>query len=581
MVKRNLKVISAQPDYRAELDGKLRLAHSRIEKAFLDGGAVLVSVMEILNGLVDILDRLTGALDGKKTASTIDGLRQTVADLASLPQLAETRQSTFNEISEICHSTFQHVQDMQESIRYLRTFAITVKITGAGLAGFGEFADEIRDRIQSGAMEVDKFGGQLALMRSQLDKARTFSQGIRQDFDATIPQIVTNLNQSSGQIAKQHEQMVAVAAQVKAVTRNVQNKIATVLSALQIGDITRQRIEHIQSALEMFDAFVSSPDGAGLSGAEIDTLQNAIFHLAHAQLDETLGDFRQQCRSIFTNISSFTENATQILVLRDKLTEQGSGEDQNALKAMEVDMRNGCQLANRVQERSLDSDAVVGSVTKTAHELLMGIEVIRAIKTDIHYMALNSNLRCSRLGDEGRSVNVVSGELRTFAARLETPADSIVTELHRVETATQYLASEASVEISNIAGPLQDALSAIQGVSAEMEKGLGEFASEGQAVFSRISAAVTKLDFESELGDVLNECLSLAADLSPGNVPDLSGLAEKTAPLSAQIYRIYTMAHERDIHARYLPSGGTSALVEEAPKAAIVDDEDLFADALF
>ncbi|UJW74926.1 chemotaxis protein [Rhizobium sp. SL42] len=581
-MKHNFKLTTVGPDLRTDLVSKLNLAHSAIERSFLDAGAVLVSVMEILNGLVDILDRLTNTLDGETTASTVKGLRSTVSDLALLPKIAEARHTKFVEISDICYSSSLHLDDMRETIRYLRTFAITVKITGAGLAEFAEFADEIRDRVQFGAEEVDKFVAQLGVMRAQLQTARDFAEGIRSDFDATVPRIVSNLDQSSSRIAQQYAQMSAVASDVKQVTGRVQGKIASVLSGLQIGDITRQRIEHVQSTFEMLDAFLASPEGGALSAREIDDLNTVILHLCHAQLDETLVDFRRQCRGISSNIASFSADASQILVLRDKVTSEGGGEEHNALKSMEADLRIGCELAERVRDRSGESDSVVGSVTATAQHLLKGIEVIRSIKTDIHYMALNSNLRCSRLGDAGRSVNVVSGELRLFAGKLETPADAIVADLHAVEAATQFLSGEATADIGNLGEPLRHALAAVQTVGAEMEKGLQEFAIEGQAVFARISAAATKLDFESELGGVLDQCLGLAAHMAADTLPDTYDLASRIEPLSSGIFRIYTMAQERDIHLRYLNvnSAGSAAPAETA-KAEIMDDDDLFADALF
>ncbi|WP_323688688.1 hypothetical protein [Rhizobium sp. AN83] len=111
-----------------------------------------------------------------------------------------------------------------------------------------------------------------------------------------------------------------------------------------------------------------------------------------------------------------------------------------------------------------------------------------------------------------------------------------------------------------------------------METGLQDLATEGQAVFSRISAAVIKLDFESELGDVLKECHHVASGLAAGGAGDISGFAEKIQPFSARIYKIYTMAQERDVHLRYLPVDLASG--QKAP-ATVEDDDDLFADALF
>ncbi|HBF31715.1 chemotaxis protein, partial [Rhizobium sp.] len=384
---------------RTDFEVKLATAHSRLEKSFLEGGAVLVSVVEIINGLVESLDALTGVLDGKTTAETVKGLRRTVSDLALLPEQAIARQTSFNQILDLCASTSAHVEEMRETIRYLRTFAITVKITGAGLDEFSGFADEIRERIQSGAEEIDRFASKLAHMRSQLDTARAFSDSILTDFRETIPTIVNSLNTSSDQLATQHQSMTGIANEVKSVTRNIQTKVSTVLSALQIGDITRQRIEHVQSMFECLEDFLA--EGTVSDPGIANGIRQAIAHLAHAQLQESLDDFRMKCSAIFSNLTSFTSDAAHVLSLRDELNKSGGSSEHSVLHKMEADITHACALSNRVQDRSHESDSFVSSVTESAQALLAGIETIRAIKTDIHYMALNSNLRCSRLGDAG------------------------------------------------------------------------------------------------------------------------------------------------------------------------------------
>ncbi len=571
-------------DRQAEFSGKLTTAHAKIEKTFLDGGAVLVSVMEILGNLVGILDGMTGTIDGKTAQNTLDGLRQTIDDLAQLPKTEQARQAAFNSLAAMCSSTGGHIDDIHETIRYLKTFAVTVKITGAGLAEFAGFADEIRERIQSGADEVGRFAKNLDAMHSQLVKARSFSSTTLADFDATIPHIISGLNENSERISKQHQEMTDIAAQVKKIAQTIQGKIGSVLSSLQIGDITRQRIEHIQSMLEMLDEFASSAEGKELDGTEHAILQEAVLQMASAQMDETAADFHRDCTKIFASISSFADDAARILSLRDELIDKTRNGDSSTLALMEEGIVEACALVARVQESSADADDVVLSVTNSAQELSRGIEILRSIKIDIHYMALNSNLRCSKLGDAGRSVNVVSGEMRVFAGKLETPADAIVEELQRVESATSQLAKQGQGLSADMAVPLNDALHAIRGAKEQMDAGIESLAEEGQAVFSRISSAVVTLDFENALGHTFNECCQIAAQLSEGFDADVSGFSDKVEGFSHRVYKLYTMSQERDIHVRFLPAyvaTANAASVASASQSAAADDDDLFADALF
>jgi hypothetical protein len=193
-------------------------------------------------------------------------------------------------------------------------------------------------------------------------------------------------------------------------------------------------------------------------------------------------------------------------------------------------------------------------------------------------MALNSNLRCSKLGDEGRSVNVVSAELRFFAEKLEAPAEVVLTELQQFEVAAGALSHERDTDSIDLSQPLNEALNSIRQVSGRMDESIREFEREGQEVFTKVSAAISTLDFESELGEVLEDCVRTAneiADLADGDISDVAG---NVTVLGNRIYKVYTMMSERDIHRQYFPM---DVQAEAAPAAKAESDEDLFEDALF
>ncbi len=564
-------------DARAQFRNQLMTAHSRIEKVFLEGGETLVSVMELVNGMIGTLDRFSRTLDGDVAAATIGGMNKAIADLGSLPAAATGRQQSFVDIASICGGALTHVDDMRETFRYLKVFATTVKITGAGLAEFSEFAEEIRTRILSGAEEIDRFSRELGLMRRELDSARDLSGGIIAEFSTTVPALVANLSRNAARMKGEYEAMARLAREVKLVAGDVQGKIAQTLSALQIGDITRQRIEHIQTSFDLLDAFLAEPEGQALSAAERDSLEAAVAHLVDAQIEQTLSDFREKCARISATISSFSADAAHILALRSDLSASRSGEGESTLVQMERDLGTALELTTKVAERSSESTRLAQSVAGSVRELIQSIETIRSIKIDIHYMALNSNLRCSRLGDEGRSVNVVSAELRTFAGRLEEPADAVVDSMRNISQAADVLAGARSGGLSSLAEPLEASRVAVGEAAREMQDGFQALDEQGNAVFGRISAAVRSLDFERELGSVLAGCSDLSADMAAGQAfSDCSAFADV---LGNRIHAIYTMVEEREIHLRYLP--GPAAGETPAAPAAAQSDEDFFDDALF
>ena len=210
---------------------------------------------------------------------------------------------------------------------------------------------------------------------------------------------------------------------------------------------------------------------------------------------------------------------------------------------------------------------------------IAGIGSIRKIKLNIFYMALNSNLACTRLGDAGRSVNVASGELRIFADKLEGPAEGIVQEMQAIEAAKGLLTSGGDVQkAGGIDEPLDRARSAVDNAAESMASGLIALSQEGEAVFDCIEKAIRKLDFRSDLGDVLDDCIQIAAADDHGIEAPLSTDLAAIEALSARIFKTYTMVQERDVHRRFFAVSENAVAPE--PSAALDDDDDLL-DALF
>ena len=564
---------------RAALDTMLLGAHSQVEARFLDGGTVLLSIMDVIAKLIGSLDRLTGSLDQETTQGTVGGILKTAERLAALPSREAGRQESFETLSMTAAKMHSHVCDMQETMRYLRTFALTAKITGAGIPDFAGFAEEILERIQSGSSEVNRFASQLSTLDAQLRRARGFAATIATEYSKTVPQIVTDLRENAAKVGTHHQKLGKIAQDVSRLARGVQSKIATVLSALQIGDITRQRIEHVQASFRLYEELVASD--ATLNADAKARMMNVVYHLAAAQLAEMVEDFQRESRNVVRNMSGFVDDTRRIMQLRDAMTQGGDGDGQNFLRTLEGSVEAGAALVGRVKAASGEADQVAASTTGTAKDLLAAITVIRAIKSDINYMALNTNLRCSRLGEEARSINVVTAELRLFAAKLEESAETVVQQLTILDDAAKGLSANGATGADTIDQPLADALQMIRDAGATMDTHLAELAAEGEQMFNQVGRSIKTLDFESELGDVLERCAAELAHLAGPDIADISDLAAKAEELGQRIHKTYTMAQERSVHQHFLPATAASApAVETAPAASSGDDEeDLFAAA--
>ncbi|PDS79231.1 chemotaxis protein [Rhizobium sp. L43] len=558
----------------------LESARSRVEERFLEGGTVLLSVMDVLNRLLNSLESVTAALDNSESSDTGADLRATVESLTVLPVTEENRQQALVSLAQTGRELRKYVSDMQETMRYLRTFAVTVKITGAGLAEFAGFAQEILERIYSGTDEVNRFATHLDSLDKEVKLAASFSASVSKGYADTVPAVAAALRDDAAKIAQHRKHLGVVAREVGAIARGVQSKVASTLSALQIGDITRQRIEHVQATLSLLEEFFAGAEGAKLDAGARKRLQNAIHHLTAAQMSDMCANFQRDSENVVTTIASFDHDMREILKLRDQMSGKSGEDGGNFMRALESSVSAAHEIVQQVDTASRQADQVSQSTIGTAAKLFESIANIRAVKTDIHYMALNTNLRCSRLGEEGRSINVVTAELRIFAGKLDESADAIVTGLPALEAAAGRVAPATDVGAGGLGESLTSAVGNIRSAANLMENELKVLAENGREVATKISLLIGKLDFQRDLGEVFARCAGLLESAAGTEVVDISDLAEAIAPLDRKIFKAYTMVQERNIHRDIFPASEDSAPAPaETPKADT--DEDLFADALF
>ncbi|WP_434711427.1 chemotaxis protein [Rhizobium sp. YTUHZ045] len=563
-----------------EISQTLESARCQVEERFLEGGSVLLSVMDVLNRLLNSLESVAKALDDNEASDTSADLRATVESLLALPVTEENRQQALVSLAQTGRELRKHVADMQETMRYLRTFAVTVKITGAGLAEFAGFAQEILERIYSGTDEVNRFAAHLDSLEKEVKLAASFGVSVSKGYADTVPAVAEALRDDAAKIAEHRKNLGVIAREVGAIARGVQSKVSSTLSALQIGDITRQRIEHVQATFSLLEDFLTGEDGTRLETGARQRLQNVVHHLTAAQMSDMCVNFQRDSENVVKTIASFDHDMREILKLRDQMGAESGEAGGNFMRALESSVSAAHEIVKQVDTASRQADQVSHSTIGTAAKLSEAITNIRVVRTDIHYMALNTNLRCSRLGEEGKSINVVTAELRIFAGKLDESADAIVNGLPALEAAAGRVAPATDAAAGGLGESLTSAVGNIRSAANVMENELKVLAENGREVATKIGLLIGKLDFQHELGDVLARCADVLEGVAGTDVADISDLAEAIAPLDRKIFKLYTMVQERNIHRDIIPASEES-IPAPAETAKVENDEDLFADALF
>lgn len=558
---------------------QLEAARALIEVRFSDAGGQLIEALDIVGRLIESLDRLGVALDADSVARTTRDLLSTADSLNALPKAQAGRVSRFCRLQGASAVLRRHIDDMRQPLRYLRALALNVKITaGATTSSWNEFAgfaESMCVQIDVAGVQLDEFAAQLDLLAIQLGAALEFERGLDGQYQILLPAVPSRLAVDAAAIDAHHARVAEVGASVADIARVIQMKVAQALTALQIGDITRQRIEHVQFGL---DEVARASLQAGLAPGAQARLERRVLHLLADQMADTASDFEREAAKVTENLAGMAGDTSRIMIFQTLTAANGDG---GGLRDLEASLGQAENLVGDVRAAMANAQRIGNDTASAVEDLMCKVGAIHDVKRDIQYMAINSSLRCRRLGEIGKPLNVIALELAAHADQLEAVADQTLGALNTLADA----ATGAETEGAGAAQDEPDAerLTAASGrlrqAADVVERDLVGLTSQGEAAVISLSQAARQLNLKEGLGDALHTVAIALAEAAGPVVDEVDDIADVLAGALGAISARYTMARERTIHAGHAPAGDSEGEGEPGASAVVAtEDED---DGLF
>jgi hypothetical protein len=536
---------------------RLELARGAVEKRFLAAGEVLALAVGGVGQLISSLDSLADALDPATVEATRVELNSAAQSLFDLRERLEARRLKIRGLGRLVNGLRAGIEDMRRDLSYLRVFSINIKVTAAGIPGAGEdfalFAQEISDRIESGRMELERFAVDVGLLHDQLSAALVQEQALAAECERMIPSVPDGLAASAHDISAHHEKVGRVAGEVRELAQDIQRKVGAALGALQVGDSTRQRIEHVQDGLKLI--VTSCPEIK-------DRAQMAcvVAPLLAAQLGAAAADFHRDAAQIHQNMAAIASHATDLLRLKDLAFGRGAA-NEGFLDRMTGHLDQALNLVGRMEGADCAAATTGRAAVEAVEALTRRIAALQSIKTDVQQMALNTTLKCARIGDPGKPLSVIAIELRVHAGLLEGSSQRTLVTLEQLSADASSMIEDETGSSAGTA--LTKATQRMRTVNATVETDLSALAQQGEAVVRALGDAAKRLDFDVEIGAAIDAATALL-DQPSGDASAVD--SETLTRILQSIAKSYTMKQEREIHAA-LTAGFNLDTPAQAPPA--------------
>ncbi len=583
---------------RRDIDGlatALRSVSASIESRFLEIGNHLTEATGTIETLTGTFDQLAGELRGDALREATQRLTRVMADVADMARAQDDTGTSLSRLKGLVATVQQHVANIGKAVHGIGILAINARIEAVTIGDMGVdfvgFTTEITRTLGLAKDKLDEFTHELNQVGAQLRAAHTSQQALAQRQATAVRSIPGRLAAGIDAITDRGRCATAAASSVARKYRDVALRISNAVMALQIGDTTRQRLEHVGYALIVL-IHIRWPSGTvqaagcgdwtGLTEAQRSALCGLGCRLQVDQLEDTAAQFATDMRTLVSSLQELANDTQEIRRLGD--TAAGASEDHRDtfLGEVEGQIAEVRTLIGELETANRMADGVAVSVTGAARRLAGYTSTLRLLEEDIRLMGLNMTLKCGRIGTSGRPLIAIAQELRLYARQIATESTAVATCLDTaIAIASGFLGDARTGEparLATISESMTRSAAELQSTGRSLADALQVLARDSDGVAGLLRETIRCTDAHEVLGQVLSQAVAtLAAAASDQDGAD----SEETGRMLALFANSYTMDRERAVHNRHRGGHRELALSAALPHGADVAPVDMFEDCLF
>ena len=563
--------VAAPPELGQRLSGLIaRLAGPRqeIEAAFLAVGEELGGASALLDRIVAAFEALPRDLDGAEMQEAGARLGRFTGHAHEIAAAFTRERGDVQKLLAAVNAATHPVEDLHRSVRLMGILSVNARIVAAGLADaadqFDVFTTDIAELSKSATAAVvafaDGHAGLAAAVRRAADQFAGFEAAHRE----RLANLASSLDRGLLAVAERQRSSAERSTETARVSQEMGMRVASAVMALQVGDSTRQRVQHNEEALARLAAWLAGESPFGLVAAETDrpALAAVVVALQQAQLRATVEAFDHETREAEHALVELARDAEAAIADCRRLYGEEGGAP---IAELGIEMREAALLLRDCAREREQLDTLATAVGGMVEVLLGHVEAVQEIEANMRLVGLNAAVKCAQLGPRGAALSVIAAQLRELTGELVPAARAAVTQLGEAVTIARAFTAGSTGRLAAEVGQLEDeataALGLLEAVDGRLGAALGTLDRDGAEAARLLAMASQGLGRHAGLAEALADIEFELARLIPshqgGAVPPVLAQALKA------LRRGYSMEAERRIHDEIAAALGP--MPEESP----------------
>jgi hypothetical protein len=559
----------------------LAAPRQEIEAAFLGVGQELGDAATLLDRIVATFEALPRDLDGAEMQEAGARLGRFTGHAHEIAAAFARERGDVQKLLAAVSAATHPVEDLHRSVRLMGILSVNARIVAAGLTDaadqFDVFTTDIAELSKSATAAVAAFAeGHLRLagaVRRAADQFTGFEAAHRERLEG----LAASLDQGLAAVAERQRLSAERSAETARVSQEMAMRIASAVMALQVGDSTRQRVQHSEEALTHLAGWLAgaTPHALGVAAEDRPALAAIVISLQQAQLHGTIEAFDHETREAEHALVELAADASVAITECRRLYDDKIGGTPIAL--LGTQMREAALLLRDCAGEREQLDALATAVGDMVEVLLGHVEAVRDIEANMRLVGLNAAVKCAQLGPRGAALSVIAAQLRELTGELVPAARAAVTQLgEAVSIARAFTAGSTgrlAAEVGELEAEATTALGLLEAVERRLGAALATLDRDGAEAETLLATASHGLSRHASLAEALADAEFDLARIAPA-------AAEEAMPALADVLRAlrrgYSMEAERRIHDDFAAALG---VVAEPPAdttdSAATDEDDV------
>ncbi|MFA8384634.1 MAG: hypothetical protein ACEPO2_03370 [Pelagibaca sp.] len=524
----------------------------KTEDVFLEAGDHLVAISGALGQTQSVL----ALFEDVNAKGTLTELRQHGqwhdSELRALSDDVFKALGVLTTLMQRARGVDGQVRDLRDSLKMMNIVVLNARIAVAAttvgpqdnqsnLTGFTEDATRLVAELGTILGGLDEA---MQRIKAESGDALEHARLLGDLLTSSLKGPVASLNGALGTFESHIMALGSASAEIADRSKSLLGASATAVAGLQIGDTTRQRLEHVQIILEHI------PDAPGEAHALTALAAHQMQDIATAHVD-AVGAVRDGSTALQNGI---------LMLLRDHLMIFDHGNGSRRLKAGLQDIEDRIGQAVGIQGMLMQFARTLSQEFDALTKIIAAGELF---EMHMRMIGINAVIACARLGRRGFALREIAGQLQQLARDVSDRLPVVKSELAEMT----LLASEV---IDLLEAACQRANALPEGAVRPLSEGVREIGDAAARSSDIVSAIRKKLDgSRGWLGPVTNHTHLIertarlfAIDLQDDSFP------EKTPGVAADMVNIYTMERERLIHRKlFHAAGGVAKIAAPSPEA--------------